>query len=122
MPPASCERRRGGSSPSAPGCGLCVPSRPGFLNYYDACSEGLRAASPALRLGGPGDSFHPWPRSPLCWALLGHCHNGTNFFTGELGVRLDYISLHKKVQSSPHPAPPVPPPARGPPPSRSHES
>ncbi|XP_008707627.1 alpha-L-iduronidase-like, partial [Ursus maritimus] len=58
----------------------------GFLNYYDACSEGLRAVSPALRLGGPGDSFHPWPRSPLCWALLGHCHNGTNFFTGELGV------------------------------------
>ncbi|XP_032347930.1 alpha-L-iduronidase isoform X11 [Camelus ferus] len=68
----------------------------GFLNYYDACSEGLRAASPALRLGGPGDSFHPPPGSPLCWGLLGHCHNGTNFFTGEVGVRLDYISLHKK--------------------------
>ncbi|XP_053757780.1 alpha-L-iduronidase isoform X3 [Panthera pardus] len=72
----------------------------GFLNYYDACSEGLRAVSPALRLGGPGDSFHPWPRSPLCWGLLGHCHNGTNFFTGELGVRLDYISLHKKGAGS----------------------
>nr|XP_055182347.1 alpha-L-iduronidase isoform X2 [Nyctereutes procyonoides] len=72
----------------------------GFLNYYDACSEGLRAASPALRLGGPGDSFHPWPRSPLCWGLLEHCHNGTNFFTGELGVRLDYISLHKKGAGS----------------------
>ncbi|XP_064345114.1 alpha-L-iduronidase isoform X12 [Camelus dromedarius] len=69
----------------------------GFLNYYDACSEGLRAASPALRLGGPGDSFHPPPGSPLCWGLLGHCHNGTNFFTGEVGVRLDYISLHKKA-------------------------
>nr|XP_015102308.1 alpha-L-iduronidase isoform X8 [Vicugna pacos] len=68
----------------------------GFLNYYDACSEGLRAASPVLRLGGPGDSFHPPPGSPLCWGLLGHCHNGTNFFTGEVGVRLDYISLHKK--------------------------
>ncbi|XP_006143918.1 alpha-L-iduronidase isoform X2 [Tupaia chinensis] len=72
----------------------------GFLNYYDACSEGLRAASPALRLGGPGDSFHPPPRSPLCWGLLEHCHNGTNFFTGEVGVRLDYISLHKKGAGS----------------------
>nr|XP_025852411.1 alpha-L-iduronidase [Vulpes vulpes] len=72
----------------------------GLLNYYDACSEGLRAASPALRLGGPGDSFHPWPRSPMCWGLLEHCHNGTNFFTGELGVRLDYISLHKKGAGS----------------------
>ncbi|XP_037685119.1 LOW QUALITY PROTEIN: alpha-L-iduronidase [Choloepus didactylus] len=72
----------------------------GFLNYYDACSEGLRAASPALRLGGPGDSFHPPPRSPLSWSLLGHCHNGTNFFTGETGVRLDYIALHKKGAGS----------------------
>ncbi|XP_021566588.1 alpha-L-iduronidase [Carlito syrichta] len=72
----------------------------GFLNYYDACSEGLRTTSPALRLGGPGDSFHPPPRSPLCWSLLGHCHNGTNFFTGEVGVRLDYISLHKKGSGS----------------------
>uniref|UniRef100_A0A2K6T4M3 Alpha-L-iduronidase n=1 Tax=Saimiri boliviensis boliviensis TaxID=39432 RepID=A0A2K6T4M3_SAIBB len=68
----------------------------GFLNYYDACSEGLRTASPALRLGGPADSFHPAPRSPLSWGLLRHCHNGTNFFTGEAGVRLDYISLHRK--------------------------
>lgn len=72
----------------------------GFLNYYDACSEGLRAASPALRLGGPGDSFHDPPRSPLCWGLLAHCHNGTNFFTGEVGVRLDFIALHKKGAGS----------------------
>ncbi|CAO2638966.1 Idua [Lemmus lemmus] len=72
----------------------------GFLNYYDACSEGLRIASPVLRLGGPGDSFHPLPKSPLCWSLLRHCANGTNFFTGEVGVRLDFISLHKKGAGS----------------------
>nr|XP_048302982.1 alpha-L-iduronidase isoform X1 [Myodes glareolus]XP_048302983.1 alpha-L-iduronidase isoform X1 [Myodes glareolus]XP_048302984.1 alpha-L-iduronidase isoform X1 [Myodes glareolus]XP_048302985.1 alpha-L-iduronidase isoform X1 [Myodes glareolus] len=72
----------------------------GFLNYYDACSEGLRMASPTLRLGGPGDSFHPLPKSPLCWSLLRHCANGTNFFTGEVGVRLDFISLHKKGAGS----------------------
>ncbi|KAL2091698.1 hypothetical protein ACEWY4_011513 [Coilia grayii] len=68
----------------------------GFLNYYDACSEGLRAASPILRFGGPGDSCHPPPHSPYCWAMLQHCCNGTNYFTGESGVRLDYIALHKK--------------------------
>ena len=28
--------------------------------------------------------------------LLQHCNNGTNFFTGERGVRLDYISFHIK--------------------------
>uniref|UniRef100_A0A8C6ULE9 Alpha-L-iduronidase n=1 Tax=Neogobius melanostomus TaxID=47308 RepID=A0A8C6ULE9_9GOBI len=68
----------------------------GFLNYYDACSEGLRAASPLLKFGGPGDSCHSPPHSPYCWAMLQHCYNGTNFFTGERGVRLDYIALHKK--------------------------
>lgn len=68
----------------------------GFLNYYDACSEGLRAASTFLKFGGPGDSCHTPPHSPFCWALLQHCYNGTNFFTGERGVRLDYIALHKK--------------------------
>ncbi|KAJ8005777.1 hypothetical protein DPEC_G00121410 [Dallia pectoralis] len=68
----------------------------GFLNYYDACSEGLQAASSALQFGGPGDSCHTPPHSPYCWAVLLHCYNGTNFFTGETGVRLDYIALHKK--------------------------
>ncbi|KAM4050755.1 alpha-L-iduronidase isoform 2-T2 [Anomaloglossus baeobatrachus] len=68
----------------------------GFQNYYDACSEGLKEASPKLRFGGPGDSCHSPPKSPICWGLLGHCYNGTNFFTGETGVRLDYIALHKK--------------------------
>ncbi|XP_076003594.1 alpha-L-iduronidase [Genypterus blacodes] len=68
----------------------------GFLNYYDACSEGLQAASPLLRFGGPGDSCHSPPHSPYCWAMLQHCYNGTNYFTGQVGVRLDYIALHKK--------------------------
>uniref|UniRef100_A0A8C3RZY8 Alpha-L-iduronidase n=1 Tax=Chelydra serpentina TaxID=8475 RepID=A0A8C3RZY8_CHESE len=72
----------------------------GFLNYYDACSEGLREASSLLKFGGPGDSFHPFPKSPICWSLLHHCYNGTNFFTGATGVRLDYIALHKKGAGS----------------------
>ncbi|XP_071338265.1 alpha-L-iduronidase isoform X2 [Trachinotus anak] len=68
----------------------------GFLNYYDACSEGLRAASGLLRFGGPGDSCHSPPHSPYCWAMLQHCYSGTNYFTGETGVRIDFIALHKK--------------------------
>lgn len=68
----------------------------GFLNYYDACSEGLLAASSLLKFGGPGDSCHSPPHSPYCWAMLQHCFNGTNYFTGETGVRIDYIALHKK--------------------------
>lgn len=32
----------------------------------------------------------------LLQSLLEHCNNGTNFFTGERGVRLDFISFHIK--------------------------
>ncbi|KAM8940318.1 alpha-L-iduronidase [Pelodytes ibericus] len=72
----------------------------GFQNYYDACSEGLKQASPLLKFGGPGDSCRSPPRSPICWGLLMHCLNGTNYFTEETGVRLDYIALHKKGRGS----------------------
>ncbi|CAH1246101.1 IDUA [Branchiostoma lanceolatum] len=68
----------------------------GFLNYYDACSEGLKKASPYLKFGGPGASCRQPSFSKICWALLEHCSNGTNYFTGERGVRLDFISFHKK--------------------------
>jgi len=65
------------------------------LNYYDACSEGLKASSPDLILGGPGDGCK---RSNYADALLDHVTNGTNYFTGERGVRIDFLSFHKKVR------------------------
>ncbi|XP_063963644.1 alpha-L-iduronidase-like isoform X2 [Lytechinus pictus] len=69
----------------------------GFLNYYDACSEGLKAAHPSLKLGGPADSCRePTHATKKSWALLDHCANGINYFTKEKGIRLDYISLHLK--------------------------
>ncbi|KAH3708034.1 alpha-L-iduronidase-like isoform X2 [Dreissena polymorpha] len=69
----------------------------GFLNYYDACSEGLKAASLDLKLGGPGDGCHGTLYSD---ALLQHIVNGTNYFTGETGIRLDFLSYHKKGDGS----------------------
>lgn len=66
---------------------------PSFCNYYDACSEGLRQVSPALRLGGPGTCR---TLSPLFREFLAHCAAGVNYFTGERGVRLDFISVHEK--------------------------
>jgi L-iduronidase len=64
-----------------------------FLNYYDACSEGIKEADPEILFGGPGtarDFTEPFVQ------LLAHCDTGTNFFTGEKGVRLDFISVHVK--------------------------
>ena len=68
----------------------------GFMRYYDACSEGLREADPGLKFGGPGGACHDPPSSPICWGLLDHCESGINYFTGEKGVRIDFISFHHK--------------------------
>ncbi|WP_339140429.1 GH39 family glycosyl hydrolase [Croceitalea sp. MTPC5] len=64
-----------------------------FLNYYDACSEGLREADANLRFGGPGTAND---LQPVFKELLAHCDSGINFFTGKQGVRLDFISVHMK--------------------------
>ena len=64
-----------------------------FCNYYDACSEGLKEANPNLRFGGPGTCKH---LSPLLKAVLAHCDSGTNYFTDDKGVRMDFISVHEK--------------------------
>lgn len=64
-----------------------------FLAYYDACSEGLKEANPRLRFGGPGTCRGV---SELFKALLRHCDSGKNYFSGEDGVRIDFISFHVK--------------------------
>ncbi len=64
-----------------------------FCRYYDACSEGLLEANPKLRFGGPGT----WrSEKPMFVDLMEHCDQGTNYFTGESGVRIDFISVHVK--------------------------
>ena len=68
-----------------------------FSNYYDACSEGLREANPRIRFGGPGTFV---TLSPVLKSLLRHCDSGTNYFTREQGVRLDFISVHEKAVKS----------------------
>jgi L-iduronidase len=64
-----------------------------FCIYYDACVEGLREADPALIFGGPGTCRN---LSETLTAFLAHCDTGVNYFTGETGVRLDFISVHEK--------------------------
>jgi L-iduronidase len=64
-----------------------------FCNYYDATSEGLREVNPQLVFGGPGTCR---TLSSLFKAVLRHCDTGKNYFTGETGVRLDFISIHEK--------------------------
>ena len=82
-----------------PDIGFWKQSVEAFLVYYDACSEGLREADPELIFGGPGTCQG---LSDTLKALLAHCDSGTNYFTGEKGVRLQFISVHEKgVHSHP---------------------
>lgn len=64
--------------------------------YYDASSEGLKAADPKLRFGGPGVSRVNMPWGDYLQSFFDHCDTGTNTITGEKGVRLDFISFHRK--------------------------
>ena len=68
-----------------------------FLNYYDACSEGLLEANPEIRFGGPGTARGASATFKL---LLEHCVWGRNYFSGEKGVRMDFVSTHRK--NTPH--------------------
>ncbi|XP_048576226.1 alpha-L-iduronidase isoform X2 [Nematostella vectensis] len=73
--------------------GLHVSTQ-GYLNYYDASSEGLYLANPALRFGGPATG-NPL-KHPIFWTLIDHCYQGKNFFSHQKRTRLDYISFHIK--------------------------
>jgi L-iduronidase len=68
----------------------------GLINYYDACSEGLREADSLLVFGGPGTAGAP--NNDTFKEVLNHCEYGINYFTGEKGVRLDFISYHIKAR------------------------
>lgn len=82
-----------------PDVGWWQQSIEAFMIYYDGCSEGLKDADPELILGGPGTAR---TMSPIFLKFLEHCDSGTNYFTRETGVRLDFISVHEKgVRSSP---------------------
>lgn len=72
----------------------------GFLNYYDACSEGLKAASPLIKFGGPAAGCDQHGHDSYASGLLQHVVNGQNYFTGEKGVRIDYLSYHRKGDGS----------------------
>jgi L-iduronidase len=70
-----------------------------FLNYYDACVEGLAMVKDgSLKIGAPGGKC--LNGYSYCTALLQHCYNGTNYFTGEKGVRLDFLSFHNKGKAT----------------------
>ena len=41
--------------------------------------------------------FNRYDPTKFCWATLNHVQNGTNYFTGERGIEVAFLSLHEKV-------------------------
>jgi L-iduronidase len=64
---------------------------PSFMQYFDACSAGLRTVDPDLIYGGPASDG----TNKFLYGMLDHCINGTSTGGGECG-RLDFVNVHKK--------------------------
>ncbi|KAJ8320288.1 hypothetical protein KUTeg_001875 [Tegillarca granosa] len=71
----------------------------GFLNYYDACFEGLKTVDLSLKFGGPADGCNK-KHTKYASSLIEHVINGTNFFTGLKDLNIDFISFHRKGNGS----------------------
>lgn len=69
-----------------------------FSRLYDYTAAAVKAAFPAARVGGPGTTNpNPQRRSgEFLDAFFDHCVSGTNFYTGEQGTPLDFVSFHVK--------------------------
>lgn len=66
----------------------------GYLNYFDACVEGIKESGLQITWGGPGTDQ---ALRTLGKVLIQHCDTGINCLTGERGVRIDYVSIHAKA-------------------------
>jgi len=65
-----------------------------FHRLYDFAVDGVRAALPTARVGGPETAGGPGGR--FLHNFLEHCARGTNAATGKIGAPLDFISFHAK--------------------------
>ncbi len=68
-----------------------------FCKLYDFTVAGARAALPTIKLGGPDTTGPSWDKAGIFLKdFLTHCVSGTNYVTGEIGTKLDFISFHAK--------------------------
>jgi xylan 1,4-beta-xylosidase len=72
-------------------------TREEFHKVHDYAIDGVLRAIPNARVGGPDSagSGGPWTR-----AFFEHCLRGTNYVTGKVGTRLDFVSFHAKGSPS----------------------
>ena len=70
-----------------------------FCKLYDYTEAAIRAAMPTARFGGPATTGNRDPKSNAVLFLdkfLNHTKSGKNYFSGQQGTRVDYLSVHTK--------------------------
>ncbi|HKW32213.1 MAG TPA: hypothetical protein VJN92_04360 [Candidatus Acidoferrum sp.] len=68
-----------------------------FFKLYDFTVDAVLRALPEGRIGGPDSTGPANPKAAeFLRAFLEHCAHQTNYATGKVGTRLDFISFHPK--------------------------
>ncbi|MCA9837108.1 MAG: hypothetical protein KC422_09335 [Trueperaceae bacterium] len=69
-----------------------------FNKLYDYTVAAVKAACPEARVGGPGTTnpVHGNKSAQYLDGFLKHCASGTNYYTGQKGTPLDFVSFHVK--------------------------
>lgn len=69
-----------------------------YNKLYDYTAAAVKAACPEARIGGPATTNprHGHKSGDFLDKFLDHCANGTNYYTGQKGTPLDFISFHSK--------------------------
>lgn len=69
-----------------------------FNKLYDYTAAAVKAAFPAARVGGPSvtNPAHRENSAKMLDYFLDHCRNGVNYYSGEKGTVLDFITFHVK--------------------------
>ena len=69
-----------------------------FNKLYDYTVAAVKAAFPEARVGGPGTTQPIAGRRSAEYldAFLDHCAHGTNYYSGETGADIDFLSFHVK--------------------------
>jgi xylan 1,4-beta-xylosidase len=68
-----------------------------YFKLYDFSVDSVLRALPAARVGGPDSTGPANPKAAeFLRAFLDHCAHQTNYVTGKVGSRLDFISFHPK--------------------------
>lgn len=70
-----------------------------FCKLYDYTEAALHKVIPTARFGGPATTGNEDPEkdgSLFLRSFLAHTRDGINYFTGQQGTRLDFVSFHSK--------------------------